>query len=137
LILALLSTVFINPEPWWARYVPQLWLVPLLLVTLGWLTHRRLVQMFALLVLIVCGIGAFKTADSIVQLQVEHSELAKAQFAELTGKQLSVDPQGFISPLVHLAERGITYKLTDKEALCSSAVQFAFTPALYCLQTGE
>ncbi|OCT12051.1 hypothetical protein A8709_29805 [Paenibacillus pectinilyticus] len=137
LILALLSTVFINPEPWWARYVPQLWLVPLLLVTVGWLTHRRLVQMLAILVLIVCGIGVFKTADSIILLQVEHSELVKTQFSELYGKQLSIDPQGFISPLVHLAERGITYKLADKEALCSSTVQFAFTPAQYCIRTGE
>jgi hypothetical protein len=31
-------TVIINPESWWARYVPQLWLIPLLILSVDWKT---------------------------------------------------------------------------------------------------
>lgn len=31
LIVSIMITVLINPEAWWARYVPQLWLVPIIM----------------------------------------------------------------------------------------------------------
>jgi hypothetical protein len=41
LVVALLATVAIHPEAWWARYVPQLWLLPVLAIVLLRLVPTR------------------------------------------------------------------------------------------------
>ncbi|MBD0378919.1 hypothetical protein [Paenibacillus sedimenti] len=133
LILALLTTVFINPEPWWARYVPQLWLVPLLVAMAGMWSQRRFVQGIALLLFIIMGTNALKSADAIFHTHIKQSVQVQEQFAALTGKQLTVYPNGFISPMVHLKERGIAYSLAaGKEPICRNPMTFAFTQAFYC-----
>ncbi len=38
-VLVLMASVLANPEAWWARYTPQLWLVPLI-VSVALLSHR-------------------------------------------------------------------------------------------------
>ncbi|MFD0693092.1 hypothetical protein ACFQZT_03215 [Paenibacillus sp. GCM10027628] len=139
LILALLTTVFINPEPWWVRYVPQLWLVPLIIVIMGWWSQQRFVQAIALLLLFVCCTDALKSADFIFHLQVRQSEQVRHQLSGLEGKQLTVYPNGFISLMVRLKERDIAFTVVaDQTKLrCLNPVPFAFTPALYCESTGE
>jgi len=42
LIVLVSGTAFSNPEYWWARYVPQLWIIPLVLLSLVWLSQGRL-----------------------------------------------------------------------------------------------
>ncbi len=39
--LSVFALAWIFPEPWWARYVPQLWLGPLMVVTAVWLLDSR------------------------------------------------------------------------------------------------
>ncbi|WP_243337788.1 hypothetical protein [Anaeromyxobacter soli] len=38
---ALVASVLVNPEAWWARYVPQLWLVPILTAVVALRARRR------------------------------------------------------------------------------------------------
>lgn len=137
LAAALLTTVFINPEPWWARYVPQLWLVPLLFVTAAWVSKQPVVRIAGLLLLIVCMADAYKSGDFILRAALKQSGEVKAQLHELAGKRLIVHPEGFTSVSVRLAERGIAYRIADGDPPCEKPVQFAYTPAYYCEQNGE
>lgn len=137
LIVVLLTTVFINPEPWWARYVPQLWLASMILIAAGWMSNRRIIQTIACFLLIICGTDALKSANSIFDRHVEQSTLAQKQLTELAGKKLTVYPKGFTSPIVHLEERGIAYTIDPHEPACKNPAAFVFTMSLYCEQTGE
>ena len=50
-----LASSALNPESWWARYVPQLWLVPVLAAMLAWLARWRA---WALLTLAPAAVGS-------------------------------------------------------------------------------
>lgn len=41
LIICILVTIFVIPHPWYARYAPQLWLLPVLVLTACWLGQNR------------------------------------------------------------------------------------------------
>ena len=119
------------------QIVPQLWLVPLILIAAGWLSNRRIVQMIACFLLIICGTDALKSAIFIFDTHVEQSTLAQKQLTELADKQLTVYPKGFISPIIHLEERGIAFTVDNNEPTCKNPTAFVFTMSLYCEQTGE
>lgn len=40
-IASIMVTVLINPEAWWARYVPQLWLVPIVVAAVAWIDDAK------------------------------------------------------------------------------------------------
>ncbi|MEO7173127.1 hypothetical protein, partial [Flavobacterium sp.] len=52
-------SVIINPESWWARYVPQFWLIPIILLTLGYTYKNKWISFFSLLTLIFMSINVF------------------------------------------------------------------------------
>jgi len=39
--MSIMLTVLINPESWWARYVPQLWFVPICMGMIAWRDRRK------------------------------------------------------------------------------------------------
>jgi len=58
-------TVVINPEFWWARYVPQLWLIPPLAASLAFIEHRRWI---GILTISMSLIGAALTTIYVVSV---------------------------------------------------------------------
>lgn len=44
LVASIMLTVLINPEAWWARYVPQLWLVPIVIAAVAWSDGKKTVR---------------------------------------------------------------------------------------------
>jgi hypothetical protein len=44
LVITILFTIFINPEFWWARYVPQMWLLPILALIIIWNNSSQTAQ---------------------------------------------------------------------------------------------
>ena len=49
IIMMVITTTFINPECWWARYVPQFWLFPLLIMFFGLLQENFKNNLFKIL----------------------------------------------------------------------------------------
>ncbi len=55
----ILATVLLFPEPWWARHVPQAWLVPVLVAAYGCRpTNRRATRRLAQILLVILSINA-------------------------------------------------------------------------------
>lgn len=55
LVVALLvATVLVNPESWWARYAPQIWMVPVIIAALGLM--RRSSRLATTLAVAVCAV---------------------------------------------------------------------------------
>lgn len=44
LVASIMLTVLINPEAWWARYVPQFWLVPIIIAAAALLDAKRIIR---------------------------------------------------------------------------------------------
>lgn len=74
-IIALVLTIA-NPISWWARYVPQLWLVPIFLVTACFSTQPN-----KRLHMIASGIALLVLVDiSVVNISSWHSDIARTIF---------------------------------------------------------
>ncbi|AIG27752.1 hypothetical protein EGH10_19355 [Brevibacillus laterosporus] len=117
----ILLTVFINPESWWARYVPQLWFVPILIAMVGFESEKQFVKYGSWLLICTLSInlllvGATQAiAQSFlnVQVNIQLHEMKKSKLPVL------VDFQHFHSNRIRLEKAEIEFieaKIDDKNA---------------------
>jgi len=111
-VAMLVFSVFILEEAWWARYVPHLWFVPLLVLilteglTAKWITpikNLTYVLLFANIAASICMItetNILKTAEINYQLN---------QF-KASGETVKVDFNFFEANRVRFTEHGIPYR---------------------------
>ncbi|WP_159881724.1 hypothetical protein [Paenibacillus puerhi] len=137
---ALLATVFINPECWWARYVPQLWLLPLVLVVTAALSMRRLLRIGAWALLLVAlvnatGAGGISAARQMFKSLMIHEQYESLQAAEEA--PLRVLTEGISSIEYRLQTYGIPYELVSREELCGQPQRFYYTIGSYCTESME
>ena len=55
--LAILLSVFLMPDPWWGRFVPQLWLFPVLVIGMGELHPDRVGKFLTVLLGLAMGLN--------------------------------------------------------------------------------
>jgi hypothetical protein len=88
--LALIATVLVVPEPWWARYVPQFWLLPPILILSGFFYGKNRLMLgvskFATGVLLLncslvwgAAIGGAALSEISLRNQLTHLSLLSAQ----------------------------------------------------------
>jgi len=111
-IAPVVATVLINPYCWFARYVPQLWLIPLLIaVSVLAVRPNRFAIVLAWLVIVLAG--ANSAAIGVVHAAgvVRHSRELKSRLLELGGRRqrLELDLGAFRSNRARLAELGIDF----------------------------
>jgi hypothetical protein len=80
---ALLAAALLNPHAWWARYAPQLWLVPLALALAGALARRRAAAVLAAAALAVLAADAALVATNALRRAGKRSDVLRAQLASL------------------------------------------------------
>jgi len=111
-ILFFLLSVFINPECWLARYVPQFWLIPLLMIIFpdfgpsGVLAKRLAAVATLLIFLNISLVGAyylFRQTRSTQKVRHELKDLSQRKMP------LNVDFLHFRSNRVRLDEYGLRY----------------------------
>ncbi|WP_312114192.1 hypothetical protein [Brevibacillus reuszeri] len=117
----LLLTVLINPESWWARYVPQLWLIPLLLATAGWEADKRVTRYASTAMVVILAVNMLLVGITHNAGQVSTNNYAKQQLQEIknSNKTLIIDFHHFSAIRIRLQEAGIPYveqKIEDKNA---------------------
>lgn len=130
----LLLSVVLMPQNWWARYVPQLWLVPVCLAGAAICTSSRLLRIFGiaigLIMLVnagvVAGASTWLAGKRSTAVSMQLSELARAQqiycmaLADYSYKQLDGRPE---SRLYLMREFGIKARYVPRTALSCSAPQ--------------
>lgn len=113
MILVVAISVLVNPESWWARYAPQLWMIPVGASILGLSAPKKkmmtslskiLVLVLALNILIVSI--AYFTGQSIGTWRLNQ------QLNDLTDclQPVEVSFKGFTANKLRFAERGIAYR---------------------------
>ncbi|MDB5052719.1 MAG: hypothetical protein JWM44_769 [Bacilli bacterium] len=75
-----LLSAFINSAAWWARYVPQLWVVPILIALLGLSYERkRTIQVFSYLILAALFLNIALIGQTYVKAQWSANQTLKSE----------------------------------------------------------
>lgn len=129
-------TIFINPQAWWARLTPQVWLLPL--TFLFFLTRlrprRKAARPFAviLLTLTLINLGLVLGSSAVQQTARTLALRWRLELLSGSGRLILLQPGPFHSTRVLLAERGIPYREIDvlpaeaKARTLGPGVKFAY-----------
>lgn len=129
-VAGLLMSVVIIPEAWWARYVPQLWLIPVVsAVTAVAMVKRRVVQILGYAVLAVLVVNVLAVGGYYALYQYRQTAELSAQLARLAGEPggVAVAFRGFSSNSVRLKEAGVRYVEISDDELANRACREQFT----------
>ncbi|MGG1252641.1 hypothetical protein ABE205_07170 [Brevibacillus agri] len=116
----LLATVLVNPESWWARYVPQLWLIPVLVALAGWEARSALLRYGSTLLVGVMFVNMLLVGSAHLLAQKSVNEMARQQLQDIkaANKTMVVDFRHFNANRVRLQEAGIPFveqKISDEQ----------------------
>ncbi len=123
-LAVLLVSVLINPAAWWARYVPQLWAVPLLCAFVGLgVDKMKWVKGVSWALVAILAVNVGLVARSYVNSQHAWSQELKQQLATLqNAKQpVATDFSYTWSNRVRFEEMGIAYKEVKEGLTCADA----------------
>lgn len=135
-LLVLVASILIHPAFWWARYVPQLYLVPVV-ISIFLLTSRHKPQrIVSWLIIVILSGNSLLSVVANIDYNLVHAREIEQQLVELKNNtnKLFVHFADFRSNRMRLAEAGIEYmELTDnKAAMCDSRVYLAGSRAYVC-----
>lgn len=119
-----LVTTLINPMCWWARYVPQLWLVPAMLLAYSFSCQRhKLIHAVCLTTAALCLVNAALVAIPNWQSNIKNTGIFQADLVKIrdacfkTGRPVLIyyppDFRPFESILIRLSEYNIPYKVVS------------------------
>lgn len=126
------ATTLSNPEAWWARYAPQLWLAPLGVAVAAVLFARpaalRVVGRMVLLAMLLdtAFVGVINASNAINGRTeiVEALRLGSGMSEKVLLRQLE-----FETSWVKLEEKGIEYELASDEATVAEGLTIPYTTA--------
>ncbi|WP_432775594.1 hypothetical protein AAFJ72_20935 [Brevibacillus gelatini] len=107
----LLVTVLVNPESWWARYVPQLWLIPVIVALAGWETRSTWLRRGSTILIGVLFVNMLLVGSAHLLSQAFINAMARQQLQDIqaTDKTMVVDFRHFNANRVRLQEAGILF----------------------------
>jgi hypothetical protein len=83
---AIVASVLVHPENWWARYVPQLWLAPAIVALASILTKRCLGIIAGFGILLTLTLNSALVVVGMTQHSVPLSQSVKAQIEKMQRK---------------------------------------------------
>jgi hypothetical protein len=104
-------TVLIFPHPWFARFVPQGWLAPLVLIPLAWASRRRWPRILAALTVVVALVNVSLVTAGYLLPTIRHSEYLKGYLLELASRRsvIELDLRPFRSNRIRLHDLGVQF----------------------------
>lgn len=116
---ASLVSVLLMPHNWWARYVPQFWLVPLCIAAAALTVQRLPVQIVGALIVTLSLLSAGLSGASMAWLAMKRSAEASAQLRTLQQTDIAycVYPQMAHSRIYLMRETGLNVRYVDAAAI--------------------
>ena len=133
----LLFSIIVNPQSWWARYVPQLWLIPLTIFFYAHSVNATIIRYlaFAGLILMFINSGIIFSgalAHNYIALRMISRELS---FLKLNTHKINIYFGDFESNRLRLEKAGIGFtRVSDiKELNCAEEkIIVMYSSARYC-----
>jgi hypothetical protein len=125
IILIILASVLPVHACWWARYAPQVWLVPLVaLAPLGGAAARQNLRRLSWLVLLILSVNVAGVAAVNIRANVEATRDTAANLADLRSHApFKVAFGSFRSNRFRLQEAGIPFIEEEGKLKCDPEVQ--------------
>ena len=127
-------TVFLNPESWWARYVPQLWLIPIFIIFWKGLTTNKSFQMklFINVLIVLLFLNSLIIEYQNVKTRLDFTASRKEFLAQLKNKNVEVFEDGEIISEQNLyyrfSKQNTTYKKVSKDYYLKNQAKFDNIP---------
>jgi hypothetical protein len=104
-------TVLVNPEAWWARYAPQLWLVPIFITAVGALSEARALRWASYTTILVLAADCLLVTGVHSQALYRKTARLRQQLAEIATAPppTTVYFANFEATRVRFDERGVQY----------------------------
>ncbi|KCZ96295.1 hypothetical protein HHI_01410 [Hyphomonas hirschiana VP5] len=133
LLLGMAVTVFVLtalfPESWWARYVPQLWLVPAGIGVTGLLAKTRPARWLAWSILVILLVNSSLMAATNLARTYRHNQEIVTQMDRFAavGRDVVVDPDLSLARVQVLRDHGFTVRVETviDPATCSPGERLA------------
>lgn len=113
-VFLILLSAFLNPEAWWARYAPQLFLIPAVAIVLGLHSSGKISEYLSYFLISFLLLNFIFISSSYFSGQYQLSNLLRQQLKELSAsssKQIFVKFSTLSrSNRVRLAEAGISFE---------------------------
>ena len=133
----LMSSILINPEAWWARYVPQLWMLPLLFTILALSLKSNILNFLGYAIIVVLLANILMVSSIYFENNFKMSQAIEQQLSNISNnnQMLIVNfYQNFRSNRIRFIEKNIKYRevKTLKELPCN-AEQIVGSQTLFCI----
>jgi hypothetical protein len=137
----LVGSALLHDNAWWARYAPQLWLVPLLMAVISVQARGRVCLWLRTAVLLAAAANAGLVTWEHVRLQALASRSTRERLEELkrTAAPVWVDLGVFRSTGVRFTEAGLAYQVVpDPQHLpCATPIRLDNFDCSICPATGD
>jgi hypothetical protein len=109
IFVLLFLTIIVNPEAWWARYAPQIWLIPIFISIIYLDRHRSAMRFYMLIPLLILALNAGLISYQNWSYAQSGTNLIKQQLTEIasTERSIEVSDYNYISGMIRLEEFGI------------------------------
>lgn len=115
LALLILTSVIVNPEAWWARYAPQLWLLPVITVMAGLEIKQKIPRFLCLLNILVLSLNLILVSVFFFEGYYMGNIALKNQLEEMhNAKLILVRYDNMYSNRLRLADFHIKYRVVKK-----------------------
>lgn len=135
-VLVIFVSVIINPGSWWARYSPQLWLIPIIFILLSEYLRDKFAYVLKYFVIFALILNVLLVTGSYLEGQYGGSLALKNQLIGLRTQQDSpvlISFEDFRSNRIRLKEMGINY-LEMKELECPEYMPLIFSDTKLCIK---
>jgi hypothetical protein len=83
LVGLVIGTTLLNSEAWWARYSPQLWLIPVIVLAALWYVSDRRTQLIGNMLAVLMFINIFLVSGAYIGWNTLNTRQVRATLAEL------------------------------------------------------
>lgn len=134
--LFIMISIIVNWESWWARFSPQLWIIPMPFIILSKYIQKGLLKHLGRILILALAINVILVSTSYIRWQYHFNGLLKQQLRSV-GKeqdQILVKFYDFRSNRVRFNELDIRYK-EIKEFKCLKYTQLISSDTKICVET--
>jgi hypothetical protein len=131
IISTLFISVIINPACWWARYVPQLWIIPIIVIISSKLLLKKH-HYLPYIIFLAIGGNLFLTTGYFYYNYIVRTEI-QTELAQIkaTGKKIQVKFENFRSNSKRFNEAGIDF--VEQDLTCSQPDTLFRSTTTYCI----
>lgn len=114
-VATIVASVLVFPHPWFARLVPQLWLVPAMAAAAAIASRRPAARLLGAAVVVACVADLGLVLVGHVPNAFRHGRAVEARLRELSSRPapLEVDLRPFLSNRARLERLGIAHRQVD------------------------